>query len=86
MLYPCRHTCRPASTQSRAVVWKNFVPRSVRNKFFFLSPFGGFRCSSLITKHLRSFWYETRTFTGCCGGQCSIYHELTSGMSMQRRV
>lgn len=33
MLYPCRHTWRPASTQSNVVDWKNFVDLKERNRY-----------------------------------------------------
>jgi hypothetical protein len=56
ILYPCRQTCKPASTQSSLVVWKNLVALSWRNRFFLVMAFSGRVLSSFKTKHLRSFW------------------------------
>lgn len=33
MLYPWRKTCKPASTQSNVVDWKNLVDLKERNKY-----------------------------------------------------
>lgn len=55
MLYPCRQTCRPASTQSNLVVWKNFVALSCLKRFFFVMAFSGRVCNSFKTKHFSNF-------------------------------
>ena len=58
---------------------------TLKRLFFFM--FLGVRwCSTLSTYILSSFWYDTRTFTGYCWGQCSWNHSFTSGTSHARLV
>ena len=49
MLYPCRTTCSPASTQSTVVTWKNLVPFSAFSRYRFDCAFGGRFRSSFST-------------------------------------
>ena len=66
-------TCKPTSTQSISVCWKNLVALNERNKYRFFWALGGRCLSAFNTKYLSNFWYDTRTLTGMPAGQCSWY-------------
>ena len=61
MLYPCLHTCKPASTQSSFVVWKNFVTFSCRKRFFFVIAFSDIALEQLLVRFADFDWLVGRT-------------------------
>ena len=74
-------TCRPASTQSISVVWKNFVAARLRNRSFFVTEGVGWWCSELATQFFSSFWYDTRTYK-----MWGVVRQMYKGIMRDARV